>query len=220
MSSTGIVGLTLGGGEGWLMGRYGMTVDNLLAVELVTAEGGVLLVSEQHNPDLFWALRGGGGNFGVATAFEYRAHPVDTVVGGMVLHPLDRAADVWSFYRDFTAEASDALTVFSGQRMPIMRVLVGWSERPVEGPPVVRADRKEWWCEGFVRSAGLVVGCGGAVRRSARRRRVSGHVGRGAGDGVHRRRFRPVVRLGAGAALAPAVGVGGVAVGPGVLRRL
>ena len=114
VSSTGIAGLTLGGGEGWLMGRYGMTVDNLLAVELVTADGDVLAVNDQHDPDLFWALRGGGGNFGVATAFEYRAHPVDTVLGGMVLHPLDRAADAWSFYREFTAEASDELTVFFG----------------------------------------------------------------------------------------------------------
>ncbi len=114
VSSTGIAGLTLGGGEGWLMGRYGMTVDNLLAVELVTADGDVLTVNDQHDPDLFWALRGGGGNFGVATAFEYRAHPVDTVLGGMVLHPLDRAADAWSFYRQFTAEASDELTVFFG----------------------------------------------------------------------------------------------------------
>ena len=114
VSSTGIAGLTLGGGEGWLMGRYGMTVDNLLAVELVTADGDVRTVNDQHDPDLFWALRGGGGNFGVATAFEYRAHPVDTVLGGMVLHPLDRAADAWSFYRQFTAEASDELTVFFG----------------------------------------------------------------------------------------------------------
>ena len=89
VSSTGIAGLTLGGGEGWLMGRYGMTVDNVLAVELVTADGDMLAVDDQHHPDLFWALRGGGGNFGVATAFEYRAHHVGTVLGGMVLHTLD-----------------------------------------------------------------------------------------------------------------------------------
>jgi len=114
VSSTGIAGLTLGGGEGWLMGRYGMTVDNVLAVELVTADGDVLTVNEQREPDLFWALRGGGGNFGVATAFEYQAHRVDTVLGGMVLHPLDRAAEACSFYRQVTAQASDELTVFFG----------------------------------------------------------------------------------------------------------
>jgi len=111
------------------MGRYGMTVDNLLGVELVTAEGDVLSVDDRSHPDLFWALRGGGGNFGVATAFEYAAHPVATVLGGIVAHPLDRAADVWSFYRDFTAAAPDELTVFfglvhapdgSGQKLAVM----------------------------------------------------------------------------------------------------
>jgi FAD/FMN-containing dehydrogenase len=114
VSSTGIAGLTLGGGEGWLMGRFGMTVDNLLAVELVTADGEILAVDAGHHADLFWALRGGGGNFGVATAFEYRAHPVDTVLGGMVLHPVSRAVDAWAFYRQFSAEAPDELTVFFG----------------------------------------------------------------------------------------------------------
>ena len=82
VSSTGIAGLTLGGGEGWLMGRYGLTVDNLLAVEVVTAAGEVLTASAEENADLFWALRGGGGNFGVATSFEYQAHPVSTARAG------------------------------------------------------------------------------------------------------------------------------------------
>src|SRR5438046_6046001 len=83
VSSTGIAGLTLGGGEGWLMGKYGLTIDNLLAVEVVTADGQVIMASAGHHPDLFWALRGGGGNFGVATCFEYQAHPVATVYGGL-----------------------------------------------------------------------------------------------------------------------------------------
>src|SRR6516164_2112770 len=81
VSTTGIAGLTLGGGEGWLMGKYGLTVDNLLAAEVVTADGEVLIASDQENQDLFWALRGGGGNFGVVTSFEYQAPPMSTVYG-------------------------------------------------------------------------------------------------------------------------------------------
>jgi len=112
VSSTGIAGLTLGGGEGWLMGKYGLTIDNLLAVEVVTADGQVLAASAEHHPDLFWALRGGGGNFGVATAFEYQAHPVGTIYGGMVAHPASRAREVFGFYRDLTQGAPDELTVY------------------------------------------------------------------------------------------------------------
>ena len=112
VSSTGIAGLTLGGGEGWLMGKYGLTVDNLLAVEVVTADGQVIMASAEHHPDLFWALRGGGGNFGVATCFEYQAHPVATVYGGMVAHPVSRAREALGFYRDLTQAAPDELTVY------------------------------------------------------------------------------------------------------------
>jgi FAD/FMN-containing dehydrogenase len=114
VSTTGIAGLTLGGGEGWLMGKYGLTVDNLLAVELVTADGRVVTASAGQNQELFWALRGGGGNFGVATAFEYQAHPVSTVQGGAVTHPVGRAREVFRFYRDLTAAAPDELTVYFG----------------------------------------------------------------------------------------------------------
>jgi FAD/FMN-containing dehydrogenase len=110
ISTTGIAGLTLGGGIGWLMGVHGLSVDNLLSVELVTAAGDVLTVAEDSHPDLFWALRGGGGNFGVATAFEFRLHPLREVVGGLVAHPLDAAGDVLRFYRDFTREVPDELT--------------------------------------------------------------------------------------------------------------
>lgn len=112
VSSTGIAGLTLGGGEGWLMSKYGLTIDNLLAVEVVTADGRILTASAEHNQDLFWALRGGGGNFGVATAFEYRAHPVSTIHGGMVAHPVSRAREAFRFYRDLTQAAPDELTVY------------------------------------------------------------------------------------------------------------
>ena len=112
VSTTGIAGLTLGGGEGWLMGRYGLTIDNLLAVEVVTADGQAVTASAEHNQDLFWALRGGGGNFGVAAAFEYQAHPVSTIYGGMVAHPLSRARQVLGFYRNLTQAAPDELTVY------------------------------------------------------------------------------------------------------------
>ena len=112
VSTTGIAGLTLGGGEGWLMGKYGLTVDNLLTVEVVTAAGEIVTASAGQNQDLFWALRGGGGNFGVATSFEYQAHPVSTVYGGMVAHPISRAREAFGFYRDLTQSAPDELTVY------------------------------------------------------------------------------------------------------------
>jgi FAD/FMN-containing dehydrogenase len=115
VSSTGIAGLTLGGGLGWLMGRYGLALDNLRSVEVVTAEGQVLLTSKDEHADLFWAVRGGGGNFGVATSFEYQLHPVGpTVTGGLVAHPFDRARDVLKFFRDFTVSLPDEFTVFAG----------------------------------------------------------------------------------------------------------
>ena len=112
VSTTGIAGLTLGGGEGWLMGKYGLTVDNLLAAEVVTAAGEIVTASATQHQDLFWALRGGGGNFGVATAFLYRAHPVPAVYGGMVAHPVSRARAAFGFYRDLTRSSPDDLTVY------------------------------------------------------------------------------------------------------------
>jgi len=115
VSSTGIAGLTLGGGLGWLMGRHGLALDNLLSVDLVTAEGKALTASADENPDLFWALRGGGGNFGVATSFEYRLHPVGPMItGGLIAYPFEQARDMLRFYRDFTASLPDELIVFAG----------------------------------------------------------------------------------------------------------
>jgi len=114
VSTTGIAGYTLGGGLGWLMARYGLAADNLHAIELVTATGEVLDVDAGSHPDLFWALRGGGGNFGVATKLSYRLHPVGTVTGGLIAHPLEAAPDLLRFYRDAVADASDDLTVFAG----------------------------------------------------------------------------------------------------------
>jgi len=113
ISTTGIAGLTLGGGLGWLMAKHGMAADNLLAVELVNADGDVVDVTEASDPDLFWALRGGGGNFGVATTFTYRLHPLDMVTGGLIAHPIDAARELLGFYRDAVAGCSDDLTVFA-----------------------------------------------------------------------------------------------------------
>ena len=110
ISLTGIAGLTLGGGIAWLMGKHGMAVDNLLSAEVVLASGEVVTASEDADPDLFWALRGGGGNFGVVTSFEFRAHPVVTVLGGVVLHPLAAAPQLFSFYREFAADLPDELS--------------------------------------------------------------------------------------------------------------
>jgi FAD/FMN-containing dehydrogenase len=114
ISTTGIAGLTLGGGLGWLMAKHGLAADNLLAVELVNAAGEVLEVTEESDPDLFWALRGGGGNFGIATTFTYRLHPVETVTGGVIAHPVDAAPELFRFYREAVAGCPDDLTVFAG----------------------------------------------------------------------------------------------------------
>jgi FAD/FMN-containing dehydrogenase len=113
ISTTGIAGLTLGGGLGWLMAKYGLAADNLLAVELVNADGETLDVTEASDPDLFWALRGGGGNFGIATTLTYGLHPLAMVTGGLIAHPIDAAPELLRFYRDAVADASDDLTVFA-----------------------------------------------------------------------------------------------------------
>jgi FAD/FMN-containing dehydrogenase len=115
ISTTGIAGLTLGGGLGWLMSKLGLATDNLLSARIVTADGRTLTASEQENADLFWGLRGAGGNFGVVSSFEYRLHPVGPIItGGLVAHPFDAAGDVLRFYRDFTANAPDELVSFAG----------------------------------------------------------------------------------------------------------
>jgi FAD/FMN-containing dehydrogenase len=114
VSTTGIAGYTLGGGLGWLTGKYGLACDNLKAVELVTAAGDVLQVDAESHPDLLWALRGGGGNFGVATSLTYCLHPLSTVTGGLIAHPIDAALDLLRFYRDAVTHASDDLSVFAG----------------------------------------------------------------------------------------------------------
>ena len=133
VSNTGIAGLTLGGGIGWLMGQHGLTIDNLLAVELVTAEGKLVRADNLTNPDLYWALRGGGGNFGVVTAFEYQLHPVPAeVLGGMAIYTLDRAPDALRFAREFAptlpdeaAMAAAVLTAPDGP--PVVAIIVAYN---------------------------------------------------------------------------------------------
>ncbi len=111
VSSTGIAGFTLGGGVGWLMRKHGLAADNLLGADVVTADGQLVHASEDENPELFWGLRGGGGNFGIATSFEYQLHRVGpTVTAGVVFYPGDRAGEILRFYRDWVDEAPDELT--------------------------------------------------------------------------------------------------------------
>ncbi len=109
-TDTGIAGLTLGGGCGWLGGKYGLACDNLISVDIVTADGQLLIASAQENPDLFWGIRGAGANLGIVTSFEYQLHPVGPVLGGMVLHRLSKATEVLRFFDEFSRTASDEVT--------------------------------------------------------------------------------------------------------------
>src|SRR5262245_14341613 len=151
---TGIAGLTLGGGIGWLMRKHGATVDNLLSVDLVTADGDLVTASHDMNPELFWGLRGGGGNFGIVTSFEYRLHPVGpTVLAGPIFHSLEAGPDVLRFYREFIAEAPDELTTilelsvappasFIPEELhgtPVVMIGACYAGPPDEGAAVVRA---------------------------------------------------------------------------------
>lgn len=147
VSNTGIAGLTLGGGLGWLMGKHGLTVDNLLSADVVTADGQFRRASSTDEPDLFWALQGGGGNFGIVTSFEYRLHPVTQVLGGLVLHPLDQARSVLRFYRGFCqtlpdeAEAYAALLT-SPEGIPVSALLLGYNGPIDEGMKVLAPARQ------------------------------------------------------------------------------
>lgn len=114
VSKTGIAGLTLGGGNGYLARKHGLTIDNLLSVELVTAKGDLISANETENSDLFWALRGGGGNFGVVTAFEFKLHEIGPeIMAAQVFYPIEDAKQVLQFYRDFTSFAADELAAYA-----------------------------------------------------------------------------------------------------------
>lgn len=115
VGTTGIAGLTLGGGLGWLMPKYGLALDNLRSAELVMADGSVRHVSADTDPDLFWAIRGGSGNFGIATSLDYAVHPVGpTITGGLVAHPLSRGRDVLKFFREQCAALPDEIMLAAG----------------------------------------------------------------------------------------------------------
>jgi FAD/FMN-containing dehydrogenase len=110
-STTGVAGLTLGGGFGWLSRSLGLTIDNLLSADVVTADGAQVVASETEHPDLFWAIRGGGGNFGIVTSFQFRLHPIGPqVFAGLVVHPLIAARDVLAFHREFMKKMPDEFT--------------------------------------------------------------------------------------------------------------
>ncbi len=157
ISHTGIGGLTLGGGLGHLMRRYGLTVDNLLAVDLVTADGQQVHVDDESDSELMWGLRGGGGNFGVATRFEYRLHPVGPMVyGGPIFWPLEQMAEVLGVVRDFMPSAPDDLGVTIGitaappapfiplERVgvPAMSLILVWAGDPKEGADAIAPLRR------------------------------------------------------------------------------
>lgn len=137
VSSTGIAGLTLGGGIGWQMARHGLACDNLRSAEVVTAAGRIVMAGPSGDEDLFWALRGGGGNFGVVTSFEYQLHDMAPFVGGMVLYPLAHARDVLRFYRDYAQAAPDDLTAHvafltTPDGHDVVAVLAAWFGSPSE----------------------------------------------------------------------------------------
>jgi FAD/FMN-containing dehydrogenase len=119
VSTTGVAGLTLGGGHGYLTRKHGLTIDNLLAADVVLADGRIVTASAQRNPDLFWALRGGGGNFGVVTSFLFRAHPVSSVYAGPIFYGMEHARDILRWYRAFLPTAPRELCIFVGlKRVP------------------------------------------------------------------------------------------------------
>jgi hypothetical protein len=146
ISTTGIGGLTLGGGLGNLMRSYGLASDNVLSCEVVTASGDVVTASTAENPDLFWGLRGGGGNFGVVTMLEYRLHPVSQVLGGLLIFPVDRARDLIRLYRQVTASAPDALGVsfvltHAPDGTPVCALAICYNGPADEGERVIKPFR-------------------------------------------------------------------------------
>ena len=148
VSNTGIAGLTLGGGLGWLMGKHGLTCDNVISFDIVTAGGELITADADSHADLFWALRGGGGNFGVVTSFRFQLHDVGpAVIGGMIIHPMDHARELMRFYRDITADPPDELEVYmalmtSPDGDPVAGIMVGYNGDVTEGEKQIKAIRE------------------------------------------------------------------------------
>jgi FAD/FMN-containing dehydrogenase len=157
VTHTGLAGLTLGGGIGWLMRKYGLTIDQLISADVVTASGDVLTASDRENPDLFWGLRGGAGNFGIVTEFEFRLNPVGPeVLAGPIIWPMEQSADVLRFYRDWITDVPDDLTTIVVHRMappldvipselhgrPIVTVICCYAGSVEDGEKVIRPMRE------------------------------------------------------------------------------
>jgi len=146
VSNTGIAGLTLGGGIGWLMGKHGLSVDNLVSADVITADGQFRTASDTENPDLFWALRGGGGNFGAVTSLQYRLHPITETLSGLVIHPLDQGRDVLRFYRDFCATLPDEAEAFAAllthDGHPVVALALGYNGPLEVGEKVLAPARQ------------------------------------------------------------------------------
>jgi FAD/FMN-containing dehydrogenase len=146
VAKTGIAGLTLGGGVGWLLRKYGMTIDNLLSCQIVTAEGRVLTADDSDHEDLFWALRGGGGNFGVVTSMKFQAHPVHTVLGGFLLYPRADSVEVIRNFRDAMEAAPDELTAYAAllhgpDGTPLVGVIPCYCGEIAEGERILKPLR-------------------------------------------------------------------------------
>ena len=147
VTDTGIAGLTLGGGIGWICRKYGLTLDNLLSVDIVTADGQFLTASASENSELFWGLRGGSGNFGIVTSFEYQLHPVGTLLAGMLIHPLEKAREVLTFYHNFVSAAPDdlmtaAALLTSPEGQQVVAIIVCYSGAMEEGETLLRPLRE------------------------------------------------------------------------------
>jgi hypothetical protein len=146
-SDTGIAGLTLGGGVGLLMGKYGLTCDNVRSFEMGTADGRLVHANANENPDLYWGLRGGGDNFGVVTAFEYQLHNVGTILGGKIIYPLSQAREVLRLYRDLTQASPDELSAWCGvlagpDGIPGIGIIIGYCGELAEGERLLAPLRR------------------------------------------------------------------------------
>ncbi|MDH4055910.1 MAG: FAD-binding oxidoreductase [Gammaproteobacteria bacterium] len=126
VSATGVGGLTLGGGLGWIMRKHGLSCDNVMSADVVTADGRLLVANKNENSDLYWAIRGGGGNFGVVTSFEFKLHDLEPITGGMAMYPQSMLKDMFHFYRDYTSKAPDSVSAGAG-------VIVGPPGTALEG---------------------------------------------------------------------------------------